>query len=108
MEAAVDAIAIGPPHARTAGGFTLIELLVVVGIIAILMAVLLPVLAAARRQALQAKCAANLRSLGQALTIYVQESRYYPGALDPDSREGASVVWAPRLRRVCRNREVFH
>jgi prepilin-type N-terminal cleavage/methylation domain-containing protein len=51
-------------------GFTLIELLVVVAIIAVLIAILLPSLGRAREQSKTVKCAANLRSIYQAVTIY--------------------------------------
>lgn len=55
--------------------FTLIELLVVVAIISLLIAILLPTLSGARRQARSAKCLANLRSIGQGICIYGVENR---------------------------------
>lgn len=60
-------------------GFTLFELLVVIGIVALLIAVLMAALVKVRKQALEVKCRANLRSIGQALTMYTQVYGYYPG-----------------------------
>jgi len=51
-------------------GFSLIELLVVVGVLALLIGILLPTLAAARRSGRQAVCAANLQQFGAATGAY--------------------------------------
>jgi prepilin-type N-terminal cleavage/methylation domain-containing protein/prepilin-type processing-associated H-X9-DG protein len=51
-------------------GFTLIELLVVIGIIAILMALLMPAFSRAREQSLRVQCANNLRQLQTAMVLY--------------------------------------
>lgn len=55
------------------GGFTLIELLVVIAIIAILAAILFPVFARAREKARQTSCLSNLKQLGTAFMMYVQD-----------------------------------
>jgi prepilin-type N-terminal cleavage/methylation domain-containing protein/prepilin-type processing-associated H-X9-DG protein len=53
--------------------FTLIELLVVVAIIALLLAILVPSLAAARAQTKRVKCQSNLRTIGHAVQFYLQD-----------------------------------
>lgn len=59
---------------RNDRGFTLIELLVVIAIIAILASILFPVFARAREQARAASCISNLRQIGTALQMYMQDN----------------------------------
>ncbi len=63
------------PSQRREFGFTLVELLVVIGIIALLVSILLPVLAKARDQAVMTKCLNNAKSLTTANQMYLNENR---------------------------------
>ncbi|UCD28928.1 MAG: type II secretion system protein, partial [Planctomycetota bacterium] len=62
---------------RTKIGFTLIEVLVVVAIIALLMAIMIPSLAAAREKARRIVCLNNLSNMPKAVLIFATEHRGY-------------------------------
>jgi prepilin-type processing-associated H-X9-DG protein len=85
-----------PAQRRCPGAFTLVELLVVIGIIALLIAVLLPALGRARKQAQTVACLANLRSIGQAIGIYAVNNKqslpygYWDGIGSPDGNDAGS------------------
>jgi len=59
-------------------GFTLIELLTVIAIIAILAAILLPVLGRAREQGRRSSCMSNLHQIAVAIKMYKQDWRGFP------------------------------
>jgi len=98
---------------KSAGAFTLVELLVVIGIIVILIALLLPLVIAAKRQGVQVVCASNLRQLGMAMQLYTDEYKTFPAATFISPNGGANggdvACWPVRLRKfLAGNQRVFY
>lgn len=83
---------------RRTTGFTLVELLVV-GIIAILIALLLPVFARARENARRVVYASNLRQLDSACIAYAQAHRgRFPGPAQSENvYPGDWIIWQPGM-----------
>ena len=66
---------------RSRRAFTLVELLVVIGIIAVLIAILVPAVSGAKRHADRVRCASNLRQLAHAIHMYAGDNKgYFPSA----------------------------
>ncbi|HXI69110.1 MAG TPA: prepilin-type N-terminal cleavage/methylation domain-containing protein [Verrucomicrobiae bacterium] len=85
----------GRPQSR---GFTLIELLVVIAIIAILAAMLLPALAAAKQKAYRIQCTSNLKQWGLAIIMYAGDNNNrFPDLTtgNPDAAGAHDLAWMP-------------
>jgi prepilin-type N-terminal cleavage/methylation domain-containing protein/prepilin-type processing-associated H-X9-DG protein len=114
----------GLPLVRWSGrarkGFTLVELLVVIAIIAILAGILYPVFSQAKAKAQQTACQANIKQLGTAVQIYVQDydETFPPVYIDPvrrtipdstlvDNPSGKGFSWTERVYPYVKNEQIF-
>ena len=97
----------GIRHQSRLGGFTLVELLVVIGIIALLIAILLPSLSAARESAASLKSLSNLRQLGVGIQQYKNANRgLYPVHSSP-SNQIPRTRWADAMYPYLTATEVY-
>mgnify|MGYP000017156574 FL=1 len=76
-------------------GFTLIELLVVIAIIAILAAMLLPALNQAREKARSSACMNNMKQMGMAFRLYVDDNDDF--LVFQDNEGGSFRAWTQRI-----------
>ncbi len=84
-------------------GFTLVEILIVLGILALLTAILLPVFSRARNSVRTSTCASNLRQIGAAFRLYVDDHKGFHPVMIVTPNCG----WAEQIYPYTRSTTVF-
>ncbi len=97
-------------------GFTLVELLTVIAIIALLAAILFPVFNSVRAKGAQTVCLSNLKQLGSAIQMYVQDtggfiptwciSRNNPANPPGDTTAPGQITWDASIMAYMKNSEI--
>lgn len=91
---------------ESAKGFTLVELLVVIAIIALLMAILMPALSMAKKQAQGARCLANMKQIGLAVHLYADD---YGRKVPRDETNGFwAMLFMPYIGGLSSNVAAYH
>jgi prepilin-type N-terminal cleavage/methylation domain-containing protein/prepilin-type processing-associated H-X9-DG protein len=90
---------------KRVAGFTLIELLVVIAIIAILAAILFPVFARAREKARQASCLSNMKQIGLAMLMYMDD--YDEQFCDVTCSGGSNYKWFDPIDPYIKNDQIL-
>jgi prepilin-type N-terminal cleavage/methylation domain-containing protein len=93
----------GAPRPPAPRAFTLIELLVVIGIVALLAAILLPVLGRARATSHNVGCLSNLRQIMTGFQLYADRHNHHL----PDPL-AAQESWESLLRPYVQSRDIYH
>ncbi|WP_052361492.1 type II secretion system protein [Geminisphaera colitermitum] len=99
----------------SSAAFTLIELLTVIAIIGILAAIIIPTAGRVRESARDAQCKSNLRQIGVAVTLYVNDNRVWPYGnsptlvqeLAPYLNPNATTPWSGTKIDECPSRKII-
>lgn len=97
------------PQKNLRCAFTLVELLIALGIIAALAALLFPVFNGAKKRSQTATCASNLKQIGQAIEMYVNDNRgFYPRIWNfPSNDNSPCSKWVERIYPYVRKTQIF-
>lgn len=95
-------------NGNTTRAVTLVEILVVVGVIAVLMAILLPVYASARRSARVTSCSSNLHQIGLAMQMYESDWDRYPLSFLDLRKLRLQIRPGDPLEPYTKNADIYH